>query len=149
VEVISKRLSSFFNEKLEGADVVIPLHPDRSNVYEEMNYILESIKAGKEYVKERYEKEPIAEEMAMYRLQGLPETFPLFACRTFARVNSEKVNAAFNDWWMGCLEYSNFDQTYFSYVAWRHKLKIVSFPYSEILSCVRINRHNNDNRPPL
>jgi hypothetical protein len=149
VQIVSERFTRFMRTKLEGHDIAIPLHPDRANVFEEISYILEHIKAGKDYVKSRYENEPLAEEREFYIQQGLPTQFPLYACRVFARVNSAKVNAAFNDWWMGCLEYSNFDQTYFSYIAWKHRLKIASFPYEDILRYVRINRHNNDNRPPL
>lgn len=149
VQVTNRKFGGFLRDKLQDADIAIPLHPDRNNVYDELNYILDGIKNGKDYLKERYVNEPLTEEQDFYRMQGLPADFPLFACRIFARQNSEKVNMAFNDWWMGCLEYSNFDQTYFSYIAWKHDLKIASFPYSDILSYVRINRHNNDNRPPL
>lgn len=147
VQIVSDRFTKFMRTQLEGHDVAIPLHPDRANVFEEIKYILENM--GKDYLKSRYENEPLAEELAFYLQQGLPTDFPLYACRAFARVNSPKVNAAFNDWWMGCLEYSNFDQTYFSYIAWKHGLKIASFPYNDILRYVKINRHNNDNRPPL
>lgn len=149
VQIDSERFTRFMRTQLEGHDVVIPLHPDRTNVFEEINYILDNISVGKEYLKSRYENEPLTEEMEFYAKSGMPRKFPLYACRVFARVNSAKVNAAFNDWWMGCLEYSNFDQTYFSYIAWKHNLKIATFPYEEILKYVKINRHNNDNRPPL
>lgn len=151
VQVISKQFSVFLYSLLaeQSADVAIPLHPDRSNVYDELNYILDGISNGKEYVKGRYENEPIKEEMEFYLRKGLPKNFPLYACRLFARGNSPKVNAAFNDWWMGCLEYSNFDQSYFSYIAWKHDLKIATFDYSEVLRYVKVNRHKNDNRPAI
>lgn len=152
VQVVSKRFAPFIYGLLreQNADVALPFHPDRSNVYDELNYILDGIKAGKDYVKDRYENEPLSEELAFYTSRGLPHDFPLYACRLFARVNTAKVNEAFNDWWMGCLEYSNFDQSYFSYIAWRHRLKIVTFDYSWIIDkYIKVHRHKNDNRPPL
>ncbi len=130
----------------QGADVAIPLHPDRSNVYDEIKYILDGLDNGKKYLNERYKNEPFKEERNFYRRQGLPIDFPLYACRLFARGNDPKVNAAFNEWWMGCLEFTNFDQAYFSYVAWKYNLKIASFNYSEILKYVKVNLHKNDRR---
>lgn len=152
VQPVGKGLQKYLFGLLsdQGADVAIPLHPDRSNVYDELNYILDGMKDGRQYLIDRYAKEPLAEELEFYYRQGLPADFPLYACRMFARVNSPRVNEAFNDWWMGCLEYSNFDQTYFSYVCYKHKLKIASFKYSDVVGrLANVNLHRNDLRSTL
>lgn len=130
-----------------GADVVIAKHPERKGVYEELDYIAAGMKDGKQYLIDRYANEPLNAEFQFYEKQGLPYDFPLYVCRMFARQCTPKVNEAFNDWWLGCLEYSNFDQTYFSYVVWKHKLKIATFDYHSFVgSLVKVNRHNDDPR---
>lgn len=149
VKVTSKRFQKAMYLLMDesGADVVICRHPDRLNVYDEISYILSAIKDGKPYLKERYENEPLAEELAFYLQQGLPKDFPLYACRLFCRANTPKVNAAFDDWWLGCLEYSNFDQTYFSYICWRHGLRVKAVEYSDIFGrYVQTTFHKNDHR---
>lgn len=113
-------------EKARGCDVVINLHPERGNPIEEIDWIGIQMKAGASYLRERYAREPFKEEKRFYKRRKMPDV-PLYACNCFARWNNDRVNAAFNDWWMMCLEFSNFDQSQFSYVAWKHKLKINSF----------------------
>jgi len=141
VQINKPDFVKFMAAKLKGYDVAIPLHPERSNVYEELTYMREKIAIGKEYLVARYGNEPLKAEDYYYRKNKMPETFPLFACRVFARANNLGVNIAFSEWWMGCLEYSNFDQTMFSFIAWRHKLRINAFPYAELDEFLTVSKH--------
>lgn len=111
-------------KNLESNDIAMTLHPERNTPFQEILYIQERIKANDEYLKERYENEPWDKEMDFYMTEALPVDAKLYACGVFARYNNEKVNKAFDDWWDGCIEFSNFDQSYFSYVAWRHDLLV-------------------------
>jgi hypothetical protein len=141
IQVNEPGFVKFMADKLKGYDVVMPLHPERTNVYDELTYMREKIAVGKEYLVARYGKEPLKAEDYYYRKSKMPEDYPLFACRVFARVNTAGVNMVFNEWWMGCLEYSNFDQTMFSFVAWKYKLRVNAFPYSELEEFLTVSKH--------
>jgi len=141
VQINNPDFAKFMADKLKGYDVAIPLHPERDNVYAELNYMREKIAIGKEYLVARYGKEPLKAEDYYYRKSKMPESYPLFACRVFARVNSPEVNSVFNEWWMGCLEYSNFDQTMFSFIAWKYKLRINTFPYTDLDEFLVVSKH--------
>lgn len=142
VEIIDSRFIERIIEVLKKDHVSISLHPERKNVYEEIDYILTNIDAGKEYLVSRYVNEPLADEMLFYKNGYLPETYPLYVCRFFARRNTDRVNRCFEDWWNGILEYSNFDQTMFSYVTWKHGLSIVPLNYSGIVdNLIKVHKH--------
>jgi len=141
VEISNPDFVKFMGDKLRGYDVALPLHPERTNVYEELTYMREKIALGKEYLVARYGKEPLKAEDYYYRKSKMPESYPLYACRVFARNNNPVVNAAFSEWWMGVLEYSNFDQTMFSFIAWKHKLKVNAFPYSDLDRFLTVSKH--------
>lgn len=109
---------------LEGRDVVITKHPQRDNVYKELSYIIEKMKEGDRYLLKRYIKQPLWQEYDFYKAEGLPFEYPLYQCSFFAYRPTEHMQAMFNDWWDYILRYSNFDQSQFSYVAWKHGAKI-------------------------
>lgn len=141
VEVISPDFVSHLTSLLENYDVVIPLHYERQDVFEEISFIKNQMNAGNEYLLARYQNEPFAAEMDFYFSEQYPPHYPLYACTLFARANTPKVNAAFNDWWMRTLEFTCFDQCMFSYIAWKYQLKVRAIPYHEMLQYVSINKH--------
>jgi Protein of unknown function (DUF616). len=138
VEITSKDFIKTMIERAEGNDVVIQPHPERPSPYHEIEWIKAQMLAGSEYLKVRYEQEPFDREYKFYKKKGMPEV-PLYACYAFARWNNKKVNTVFQDWWMSCLEFSNFDQTQFSYVAWRHKLKISEM--TDLFDYLKLGKH--------
>jgi hypothetical protein len=144
VQIDNPKFKEFINDHLSGYDVTIPVHPERANVYDEITYIREKMAEGKEYLISRYAKEPMKAEDYYYRKQKMPESYPLYACRVFARQNNPRVNQIFNEWWMGCLEYSNFDQTMFSFVAWKYGLRINPIEYSELNEFVTFFKHKKN-----
>lgn len=122
-------------------DIVIPYHQYRKNVYEEIDFVKGLMAEDNPYILARYKHEPFDDELNFYRKEGLPETFPLFACGCFARRNDEKLNRIFRDWWLRSIEFTSFDQAMFSYIAWMFGLRVYSFPYEELLKYVTVGKH--------
>ncbi len=124
VEVISKDFIDTCIKELYGVDIVIEKHKHRNNVYDELIYIIEKMKAGDKYLLRRYAKQPFYIEYDFYKKNGLPIYYPLYQCFFFARKNNERVNEMFDKWWDLNLTYSNFDQAAFSFAAWSHDMNI-------------------------
>lgn len=125
----------------KGWDVSICKHHERKDVYEEIDYILENMNSGSEYLLKRYKDEPWYEEYEFYLQSGMPD-IPLYACKFFARRNVPRVNKAFEEWWMKTLEYSNFDQTMFSWITWRFGLSVRELDYNSMVSKhLKISKH--------
>lgn len=141
IEITSPDFVKTMVEWLQNKDVVISRHQYRHNVYEEIHWIQEMMRNGNKYLLERYAHEPFNEELKFYSGQGMPVDYPLFACGVFARWNNPKVNWVFRDWWLMCLEYSNFDQSQFSYIAWGNQLNIKQLSPDEILQYIKIGKH--------
>jgi len=132
VEIVNDKFVSKMVELLTGNDIVISDHYERSNVYDELEYIKTNIEKGAEYLIKRYGNEPIEEEMTFYKNSHITENHVLFITRFFARRNNKKVNEAFNDWWLKVLEFMNFDQAMFTYIGEKHNLDISCPEYLDI-----------------
>jgi hypothetical protein len=141
VRVFDSDFVSFMTEPLSHYDIVIPLHYQRDNVYEEISFIKNLMAAGNEYLITRYKHEPFDSELDFYQAEGMPQDVPLYACGIFARRNDEKLNRIFRDWWLRSIEFTSFDQCMFSYIAWKFGLKVKSIDYSEILKYVEVGKH--------
>jgi len=105
---------------MEGGDVVISNHSERSSVYEEANFIYTELKKGHKYLRARYSGDLIMDEVKSYG-EGLKG---LYWCGCFARLNNEKVNKAFDDWYIDNTLWSYFDQNSFVYEMHKHQLKL-------------------------
>lgn len=123
VQILTEDFVEWCCEQVKDCDVAISRHPDRTNVFDEIDYILRNTDTST-YLSQRYSEEPFVQERAFYEKKGLPRDFPLYACWFFVRKNNNKLNNVFDDWWMRVLEFTNFDQTQFSYCAWKHRLEI-------------------------
>lgn len=141
VQVTSPHFVSVMEEHLRGYDIVIARHYERSNVFEEIDFIQTLMQEGNKYLLTRYENEPFDAELSFYKAQGLPADFPLFSCNFFARRNHALMNNIFNEWWLRSLEFTCFDQAMFSYIAWKFGLKIKALDYSELLEYVTVVKH--------
>ena len=107
-------------KRLEGADVVISNHSERSSIYEEADFICDELKRGHKYLKARYSAHSIRSEVESFG-KGLKG---LYWCGCFARGNNEKINKAFDDWYIDNTLWSYFDQNSFVYEVHRHDLKL-------------------------
>ncbi len=142
IDIISANFIEDIINELRGYDLVSSLHMQRTNVYDELVYVIDKMKEGNKYLLRRYVKQPLYDEYSFYQNQGLPKDYPLYNCWFFARWNNIKVNEAFDIWWDTIMRYSNFDQTQFSYAAWKSGLAIKSVATDEYM--IR-NKHNGYN----
>lgn len=126
VEILSENFVELISDELSGNEIIIQRHAHRNNVYQELNYISNKMNEGNGYLLKRYAGQPFKLEAEFYSRKGMPKDFPLFQCSFFARENNKRMNSIFDQWWDMILRYSNFDQSQFSYVAWRNSLKIKS-----------------------
>lgn len=112
---------------LEHSDVAISRHHERNSVFEEASFIVNQIKRGNLYLKKRYCINAIKSEVDRMdkNLQGL------YWCGLFARKNTPKVNAAFEEWWMQNILWSNFDQCNFVDVMNKKKIDIKEVIFGE------------------
>ena len=129
VQVTSKLFVENFLQKLNGHDMVCTLHSERKDIYSEMEFILWTMNKGNHYLISRYGHQSIRKEFDFYTANKMPKTFPLFSSGMWARWNNEKCNDMCDEWFMRNIEYSNFDQTMLSFVAWKHNMKIATIPY--------------------
>ncbi len=91
-------------------------HPDNRLVYEEMNYIISSMKKGSTYLLSRYGHQQMEKELKFYK-DYLISAAPVYATTIFSRFNNDYVNRACEEWWIRTLEFSSFDQAMFSLIA--------------------------------
>ena len=103
---------NFVNEittHLGKNDFCISPHPFRKNIYEEAEFIINSIKADSKYLSGRYSIEPIQREIEHIG-SGLKD---LYYCGIFARRNDPIVNQMCESWFMDNVLWTNFDQLNF------------------------------------
>jgi hypothetical protein len=124
VEIIDGTFINFILEKLKSYEFVSSLHPDRDNVYDEIDHIITSMKKGNKYLLDRYAKQPFAQEKEFYRNEEMPDDFPLYQGWFYATTNTPRMNKIFNQWWELILRYSNFDQSQLAYVLWKNKVDV-------------------------
>lgn len=115
IEVTSPDFVKEMVERLKpgGERVKIQKHHERQTIGEEIDFILSS---KNEYLTTRYGKQPLQAEYGYYLSCGMPADAPLYSCNIFAY----HIGAAalLNHWWTLVLQWSWFDQSAFSYLAW-------------------------------
>lgn len=142
IEITDKAFVAKMVDKLGASEVVIAKHNWRLNVYDEIDFILDKIRTGDEYLVKRYGHEPFDDERMFYLRERLPKEVPLYTCAIFARRNEPRLNRVFEDWWLRSLEFTLFDQAMFSFVAWKHKLKLFEFNSADLYGgSVIIHKH--------
>lgn len=142
VEVIGESFIELMVKDLcDEKPVSIFKHKDRDNIYQEIEYIQSNIKLGNPYLTKRYANQNLESELEFYKNFGLKEDCQLYACTIFARLNNLKTNDAFDEWWRRILEFSLFDQTMFSYVKEKHKIKVNELDYSLFEDQFILNKH--------
>lgn len=132
IKVNGGNFAETFVDQIKDHDAALYGHVERNNVYEEIEYIDTEIRKGNPYLVTRYASQQLVKEALFYAKNKLPFDYPLYNCYTFARMNNEKTNKCFDEWWKRCIEFSNFDQAMFSYVAWEADLKINKIQYDEL-----------------
>jgi hypothetical protein len=116
-----------FVSPLSSVQVVTTLHPSRNNVYDEIKYNLKWNKLP--YLKTRYrvsEFDALRDFMVRHHV---PSGVPLFSAGMFSRVNTQKMNDVFDEWWDLIIQHTVYDQCFLSYVLWKHAIEWSSLPY--------------------
>lgn len=89
--------------------MVVP-HPDRGTVREEYQFIKDAMANGNEYLRKRYEREKMTEQISHFQRRGWNIDASLW-CGTFWIVeNSDVFKRLWNDWWDQNLRFGLMDQ---------------------------------------
>jgi hypothetical protein len=124
IEVTSPMFVEEITDRLRG-EICIQRHHERKTIKEEIDFILNS---DNPYLTTRYGAQPLKEEYEYYLREGMEEDAALYSCNIFAWHSTEKTNGFFDKWWRLTLEWSWFDQSQFSFLAWNCPLiRIVNF----------------------
>mgnify|MGYP000066526481 CR=1 FL=1 len=145
IEVTNKGFIASLTYPLFGdeyARVCIQKHHHRDTISEEIEFILDSM--DNPYLKTRYGKQPLADEYAHYIGQGMPPTAPLYSCNVFARKVGRVSNGMFDAWWALCVEWSWFDQSAFSYLAWSHGRMVHTVDMGGVTTSPYYTLHGHD-----
>lgn len=121
-----------FVDELSNKEMALFKHRERSNVYEEFDYIINEMMEGNEYLLSRYGNQQLVKELLYLKEQGLPNDFPLFMGGFHIRRNSLHANNFFDEWWRKSIEFSVFDQGMLSLCLWKSSLDINAMTWDEI-----------------
>lgn len=151
IEVTGNSFVETIMEQLVDHDLVVYKHYERENIDQELDFILSHIRKGTPYIFSRYGNQQIEKEKALYKSEGIINDsdkplalhLPLVIGGVFARLNSEKVNAAFDEWWNRIVEFSCSDQTMLSYIIWKQNLKAnyLTYDLDRTSKLFQIGRH--------
>lgn len=122
--------------------VCIQNHHERNTIEEEIQFILNSM--DNPYLHTRYGNQPLYQEYAHYIAMGMPPTAPLYSCNVFARKIGKVSNGMFDAWWKLCLEWSWFDQSAFSYLAWAGKGTVHTVDLGGVTTSPYYKLHGHD-----
>jgi hypothetical protein len=93
----------------------------------------------------KYREDPIPDQTAFYRSQGMPEHFGLWACGTIVWRNSDQAKQFGSRWLMENIRWSIQDQISFPFLIWKHEPNFGVFPAHEYDNPHLIwNRHNTE-----
>lgn len=119
-------------EHLGDADAVFFRHPERSTIVEEMEFVYSGMsQAGAigNYLRARYRSEPMREQVQSYLQEGpAPEAMPLISSGLFLRRNTNRVNRAFEQWYIENTKWSIQDQLSLPYIIWKSGLRVNYIP---------------------
>lgn len=138
VEITADVFTEEIVKHLGDNDVAIFRHPERETAYNEIDFMIDKITEGNNYLLSRYGNQALEEERDFY-FNYLSARSPLYACTVFARKNNPQTNEAFNEWWRRCIEFSYFDQTMFSYAC--KDLKIKELDRKDFKNQFKIGNH--------
>ena len=117
---IEVKSPDFVKKIVEAATggIAIQIHHERETIAEEIDFILKSENV---YLTTRYGAQPLRQEYEYYLSRGMPPDAPLYSCNVFAvKFNADGI-AFLNLWWELVLLWSWFDQSAFSFLAWKRK----------------------------
>lgn len=146
IEVISKDFVDKMLDFVGDKDVALPLHGVRSNVFEEMEYVLQHIEEENKYVFLRYGNQQMDKELDFYKQHKELKNIPLYHCACFIRKVNSGVNQFFDFWWEKCIQFSNFDQAMFAFTSFKNpQIKISAIETINLFDKVIANNKHQRN----
>lgn len=128
IQVTSNKFIHNYIAMLTGNDFAATLHYERDNIYDEIKFITHEMNKGNHYLIERYGHQQLKKELAFYYEQNVPKECPLLCSGMFARWNEANNNNMCEDWFMKCIEYTNFDQTMLTYMLHKWERNVNCIP---------------------
>ena len=107
-------------------DFAMIRHGARNCVYQEINFILEQITKGSQYLRARYKHRNLAEQAHMMRLAGYPKNNGLTDCSIFIWRNTEPMRRLMDWWWDFIKDGIQFDQIAIQFLAWKSEIPIIA-----------------------
>jgi hypothetical protein len=126
----------FCLETVEGYDLVAWAHPDRRNcLYQEAAFCSWW---------ERYKPYNLPKQAEVYRGEGMPENFGLWACGGLVWRNSKAAREFGEAWLAEQYRHSIQDQVSFPYLVWKLKPRLGTFPAHQFLNphLTYVGKHN-------
>lgn len=113
--------------KCYGVDMAIFAHPDRRTIKQEAEYIKTMINRGNKYLIDRYEGEPLLEQIQMYQRNGFDDSI-LYMCGVFIYKNTARMRQVMKEWFRHCCVYELHDQISLPYVLWENNAVVRVLP---------------------
>lgn len=137
-EVTGDGFRDFCLDALGDKDVVVWDHPeDRDCLYREAAYCQDWSK---------YSANPIREQTAHYRAEGMPEGFGLWACGAIVWRNTERAQEFGRAWYAENQRWSIQDQVSFPFLVWKLEPRLAVFPAHEFENpYLRWHAHDRSN----
>jgi hypothetical protein len=137
-EVVGDGFRDFCVDALGDSDVVVWEHPeDRDCLFREATYCQDWPK---------YSGEPIREQTAYYRAEGMPEGFGLWACGAIVWRNNDKAREFGRAWHQENVRWSIQDQVSFPFLVWKLRPGLTVFPAHEFQNpYLRWHPHHRSN----
>ncbi|WP_442587813.1 glycosyltransferase domain-containing protein [Pedobacter sp. AW31-3R] len=120
-----------FIEKMIGqiedqdANLLLFSHIERSSIKEEMDFMMEKMRSGSEYILSRYDGEILEDQVNRYIGNENFKDCRLFNCGLFLYKKKLVINRDYNlmtDWLMHCVLYNIQDQLWLPYLLYKHQV---------------------------
>ena len=140
MEIKNPKFIEWMVTLMGDADCAFFKHNARNNVQEELDYCVDNM--SDPYIKARYGNEPMITQVQDYVKQGYnPRSGGLVCCGLFIRKTTEKVNQAFDHWFIENVKWSIQDQLSFPYIAWKYNLNVKEIPNDKHQSIFESDYH--------
>jgi len=117
--VLKEGIIDWMMNQLGDYDAIFFKHSKRSSIEDEKDFVVKRI--NEKYIKVRYGDDNMEEQVQEYLNEGFPDNL-LIESGLFLRRNTEKVNRAFENWFIEQLKWSLQDQLSLPYILWKHNI---------------------------
>jgi len=109
---------------LADANMALFLHPERSTIRSEYEFVKEHVQKKSRYLHSRYSEEWLDEQMEVIEADPFYIDDTLYASTALIYKPTESVKKAMIDWWYHKTRYLIHDQLALPYVVWKHGVKV-------------------------